>query len=125
MVRLEPAEFIKKSDTVPVVDVRSPGEYARGHFNGALNLPLFDNEERAVVGTLYKKRGQSPAIEKGLEIVGPKLADLSKAAGDTAKKGELLVYCWRGGMRSEKMAWLFELAGIKCSVLIDGYKGYR
>jgi tRNA 2-selenouridine synthase len=105
--------------------VRSPAEYAKGHLPGALNLPLFDNEERAVVGTIYKQRGKEAAIEKGLELVGPRLAELSRLAGENAISGNLLVYCWRGGMRSEKMAWLFELTGLKCSVMRGGYKGYR
>jgi tRNA 2-selenouridine synthase len=122
---LEPADFVRESFETPVVDVRSPAEYAKGHLPGALNLPLFGNDERAVVGTIYKQRGKEAAIEKGLEIVGPRLAELSRMAGSSAIRGRLLVYCWRGGMRSEKMAWLFELTGLRCDVMRGGYKGYR
>jgi tRNA 2-selenouridine synthase len=122
---LSPKEFLQKSNTVPVIDVRSPGEYEVGHISGAINIPLFTDDERAVVGTLYKKSGRLFAINKGLEIIGPKMAGLTREALKYSKDGELLVHCWRGGMRSESMAWLFERVDIKCSILLGGYKVYR
>lgn len=121
-----PAEqFLKKSEQIPIIDVRSPAEYELGHIPGAINLPIFDNEERAKVGTRYKQAGRDFAIQLGLEFVGPKLAEFSKQARKIAKSNQLLVHCWRGGMRSQNMAWLFELIGIKVEVLRAGYKGYR
>lgn len=115
--------FLKKS--LPVVDVRSPGEFAEGHISGAINIPIFNDNERAIVGTIYKNKGRLPAIEKGLEIVGPKMAQFVREAIKIASSGQLLVHCWRGGMRSESMAWLFERAEIKCFILQGGYKSYR
>lgn len=106
-----------------LIDVRSPSEYAKGHIPSAINLPLFSDEQRAAVGTLYKQRGQKQAYDLGLQFAGPKLADFVKQA--RAFKQELELYCWRGGMRSASMGWLFTNAGIKCRVKKGGYKAYR
>lgn len=122
---LNPEYFIKESRETPVVDVRSPKEYMEGHIPGAINIPLFDDRERAVVGKLYVNSGRQTAIESGLEIIGPKMAEFARDAGKIAVKGKLLVHCWRGGMRSESMAWLYERIGLQCSVLEGGYKAYR
>ncbi len=113
------------TDKLPLVDVRSPKEYAQGHMPGAVNIPLFDNEERAKVGIRYKQGGKENAVQLGLEIVGPKLAGFVKQARKIAPKKEILVHCWRGGMRSGSMAWLFETAGMKAYTLEGGYKAYR
>jgi len=118
-------EFLNQSDNDPLVDVRSPSEYKAGHIPGSVNIPLLDDEERTVIGTLYKEKGRQAAIDKGLEIVGPKMSSLAVQAREVAINGNALVYCWRGGMRSEKMAWLFELAGLSSKVLQGGYKAYR
>jgi len=112
-------------DNTPIVDVRSPAEYAEGHISGAINLPLFTDEERARVGTTYTKIGKYEAIDLGLDIVGPKMTQLTKKAKSIGKNGKLKIHCWRGGMRSEKMAWLFELVGLKVAVLAGGYKAFR
>ena len=68
-----------------LIDVRSPGEFEHGHILGAVNLPLFSNEERAEVGTIYKQKGPEPAMLRGLEIVGPKMADLVRKAETFSK----------------------------------------
>ena len=118
-------EFHKLSKLISVIDVRSPREFEIGHIPGAYNIPIFTNEERAIVGTTYKKEGKDPAVLKGLEIVGKKL----RAFADTARKlsvnNKLLVHCWRGGMRSASMAWLFETVGIETYILEGGYKAFR
>lgn len=109
-----------------MADVRSPGEFAKGHIPGAVNIPLFSDDERAQVGTCYKQQGQQQAIDLGLELVGPKMAGFVKAARLLAENKEgLLVHCWRGGMRSGSMAWLFETAGIPAFILVGGYKAFR
>ena len=118
-------EFLPLTDKFPLVDVRSPKEFAQGHIPGAVNIPLFDNDERALVGIRYKQSGKENAVQLGLEIVGPKLADFVKQARKIAPKKEILVHCWRGGMRSGSMAWLFETAGMKAYTLEGGYKTYR
>lgn len=125
MQKIDPKAFLETSEHLTIVDVRSPGEFAEGHIPGAINMPIFDNDERAVVGTLYKKQGKDKAVLKGLEIVGPKMATFAKQAMKLAVDGKILVHCWRGGMRSESMAWLFEKVGIDCQVLEGGYKAYR
>jgi tRNA 2-selenouridine synthase len=117
--------FLKLSGEVPVIDVRSPSEYSRGHIPGAVNIHLFDDDERAVIGTLYKKEGRAKALIKGLDITGPQLSQKLTEALSCSKNGRLLVHCWRGGLRSEAMAWLFSLGGIITQVLEGGYKSYR
>ncbi len=119
------SDFLKKSEHIPIIDVRSPAEFEAGHIVGAINLPIFSNEERAKVGTLYKQKGKNEAVILGLEIVGTKLAEFSRTALSVAKQNQLLVYCWRGGMRSASMAWLFEKVGIETFTLYGGYKTYR
>ncbi len=109
----------------PVVDVRSPAEFAQGHIPNAVNLPLFSNEERAKVGTLYKQQGAWPAFLLGLRIVGPKLESFVRQAQKLSPHRRLAVHCWRGGQRSQSMAWLFQQAGFEVSVLEGGYKCYR
>ncbi len=117
--------FLKQGEKLPIIDVRSPGEYAHAHIPGAINIPLFTNEERAEVGTVYKKQGKQKAMLIGLDKIGPKMKETAELALKHAKDGELLVHCWRGGMRSESMAWLFERVGIECQLLRGGYKAYR
>ncbi len=125
MERVEAELFIAEGEETPIVDVRSPAEFQKGHIPGAINIPIFDDLERAKVGTVYKQQSRDEAIALGLEIVGPKMKSFAEEAKNLAKQGLLNVYCWRGGMRSEKMAWLFELVGIKTNVLQSGYKAYR
>jgi tRNA 2-selenouridine synthase len=125
MVRVEAELFVARGSKTPIVDVRSPAEFHKGHIPGAVNMPIFNNLERARVGTVYKQQSRDEAISLGLEIVGPKMRLFTESARKIAKEGELNVYCWRGGMRSEKMAWLFELVGIRVNVLSGGYKSYR
>jgi tRNA 2-selenouridine synthase len=117
--------FLQLAQTLPVVDVRSPGEYAQGHIPGAVNIPLFSNEERAQVGTTYKQVSQQEALLLGLDLVGPKMAGFVRAAKQLAPEGEILVHCWRGGMRSGSFGWLLETAGMKVSTLKGGYKAFR
>ncbi|MBR9999558.1 MAG: tRNA 2-selenouridine(34) synthase MnmH [Cyclobacteriaceae bacterium] len=125
MEYLETVPFLTRNVEIPMIDVRSPAEFALGHIPRAFNIPIFSDEERSSVGTIYKQSGREDAIEKGLEFVGPKLKDLALQAKKLAYQQELKVYCWRGGMRSEKMSWLFELVGIRCFVLKGGIKAYR
>jgi tRNA 2-selenouridine synthase len=125
VLKLTLDQFLERSKSVPVIDVRAPKEYRQGHIPSAFSLPLFNDEERAIVGTTYTRTGREEALLKGLGIVGPKLPEMARLAKEYAKSGELLVHCWRGGMRSEAMAWLFHFSGIKTSVLEGGYRSYR
>lgn len=118
-------EFIKACTTKKCIDVRSPKEFAQGHIPNAINMPLFNNEERAVVGTIYKQQGKQPAILKGLEIVGPKLAEFVTIAKSIAIDNTIYIHCWRGGMRSGSVAWLLEMYGFNVFTLKGGYKAFR
>ena len=111
-----------------LIDTRSPAEYEQGHIPGAVNVPLLENDERAIVGTLYKQIGPEPAKRKGLEIVSGKLADMVERIGDLTSadpNASLVVYCWRGGMRSKSLLTILELMGIHGAQLQGGYKAYR
>lgn len=122
---LDIAEFLKRSGSLPVIDVRSQAEYQHAHIPGAVNLPLFSNEERSIIGTLYLQKGSSEAISKGLEFIRPRMNAYASSGYDIAPGGESLMHCWRGGMRSNSMAWLFNTVGIKTFTLSGGYKNYR
>lgn len=119
-------QFVNLRKVLPVIDARSEGEFAQGHVLGALNIPLLHNEHRKIVGTVYKQQGSEAAIMKGFELVGPRLAELIQRTNQVAKgKREVVVLCWRGGMRSEIMSWLLSTYGYKVHKLQGGYKAWR
>jgi tRNA 2-selenouridine synthase len=108
-----------------VLDTRSPKEFAKGHIPHALNLPLLDDQQRHLVGICYKEKGQEAAVELGFELVGPLFSQKIKEAKKVAQTRKLLIYCWRGGLRSNIMAWLLSTAGFEVFLLVGGYKSYR
>jgi tRNA 2-selenouridine synthase len=116
-------QFLLLRKEMPVVDVRSEGEYAEGHIATAVNIPLLNNAERIAVGTDYKQKGQAEAIKTGFRLVGPRLLDLVNEAEKVGR--EFLVHCWRGGMRSSNFCQFVGMAGIKTHSLKGGYKAYR
>lgn len=113
------------TDTL-IVDVRAPTEFDRGHIPGAVNMPLFDDVERAAVGTCFKKQGRVNAIEMGLSYVVPRLSSMAdefrKVMGDRKR---ILLVCFRGGMRSSSVAWHLDREGFSVEVLNGGYKGFK
>lgn len=115
----------KRVSSIPIIDVRSPGEFLQGHIPGSVSLPLFSDEERAEVGTLYKVQGPQSAVMRGLEIIGPKMAYFASVMASYSVHNELRFLCWRGGMRSESMAWLGTRIGISPIRLQGGYKAFR
>jgi len=123
--KIDIVRFLELSEITPIADVRSPSEFTTGHIPGAVNIPLLDDKEREAIGTKYKKEGRIPAILEGLKHTAPGMSSKLEQALKIAKNGKLLVHCWRGGMRSEAMAWLFSLGDIKTEVLDGGYKSYR
>lgn len=116
--------FRRQEEGVPVLDIRSPGEYQQGHIPGAVCFPLFNDEERKEVGTLYKHAGPEKAFLTGLDYAGRKMSEYVRRAAALHSK-PLLLHCWRGGKRSESMAWLLSQAGHECYVLEGGYRTYR
>jgi tRNA 2-selenouridine synthase len=140
------------------VDLRSPTEYARDHVPAAVNVPLFDDAARAVVGTLYHKESPARAYDEGLRIARERMPGLlaamlgrevdesewrarfselseelragqqaveARPAGPDDPPPELLVHCWRGGMRSRSVAALLQRLGVRVGLLQGGYKAYR
>jgi len=106
------------------VDVRAPVEYNEDHIPGAINLPIFNDEERKEIGTLYKMAGKTDAIKRGSEIGGKRIVDIIKSLTEIKDK-EIIIYCARGGMRSGAVASLINSLGIKTYRIIDGYRSYR
>ena len=121
------AQFIKeiKAAEVALLDARSEGEHERGHLPGAVSFPLLNNEERVIVGTTYKQQGREEAVRAGFDLVGKKFVEFIDKAKLLAPQKEVYIYCWRGGMRSNIMAWVLNIAGFKVSLLKGGYKEYR
>ena len=129
--RISITEFVSMMEQYPILDVRSPLEYAHAHMKNAHSLPLFSDEERKVVGTAYKQQGKQPAIKLGLNYFGVKMAAMVSeveallAASPYPNNKLVLVHCWRGGMRSAGVAWLLDLYGYTVYTLAGGYKAYR
>ena len=122
--------FIDLYQNYPTIDVRSEQEYEHAHIPGAVSLPLFSNEERKIVGTIYKQQSREAAIKKGLEFFGPKMKDIIVFVEKLLKEKNidskiLVIHCWRGGMRSAAIGWLLDLYGFKIYTIIGGYQAYR
>jgi tRNA 2-selenouridine synthase len=110
-----------------LVDARSPDEFAEATIPGAINVPVLDNEEREEVGTLYKHVGKQQARRRGVQIVAPKIPAMVEqvAALQAATSQPVVVFCWRGGMRSLALTQFLELAGVPARQLSGGHKGFR
>jgi tRNA 2-selenouridine synthase len=118
-------DFLHLRKERTIVDVRSEGEFKAGHIRDAINIPILNDAERVVVGTAYKKQGQKQAIKEGFRLVGPRLLDIISETEKIAKGNELLVHCWRGGMRSNNFSQFVGMAGVRTQTLQGGYKSYR
>ncbi len=123
-------QFVQLSSLYPVIDVRSNAEFNHAHIPDAYSLPLFNDDERKIVGTIYKQQSREQAIKKGLEYFGPKMKEMivfveKIITQENLEKKNVLVHCWRGGMRSAAVAWLLDIYGFKVFTLIGGYKSYR
>jgi len=117
-------EALSMTDSL-FLDMRSPSEYADGHLPGSINIPVFTNEERAEVGVLYRHQGAEIAKIKGLEIASVKLPNMIQQINQLANQQSVIVYCWRGGMRSRSIATILDLMGVPVYQLTGGYKAYR
>jgi tRNA 2-selenouridine synthase len=142
ITRITTDELMEGRAGALVLDVRSPGEYAHAHIPGAKSLPLFDDEERKEIGTLYKQQSRQKAIKRGLDFFGVKMRTMVENAETfvkehrkllgirnsgivTTQEFPIFVHCWRGGMRSAAVAWLLDLYGFNITVPEEGYKGFR
>jgi tRNA 2-selenouridine synthase len=108
-----------------IIDIRSPIEFKNAAIPGAINIPLFSDKEREEIGTLYKQAGPAAAKWRAMEIVSPKIPNLLSIIKNQNSKGETIIYCWRGGMRSKAVVTFLEFAGIYAWRLIGGYKAFR
>lgn len=109
-----------------LIDARSPSEFALDHLPGAINCPVLDDDERRIVGTLYKQQGTFEAKRVGGAMVAAQLArHLRESFADKPKQWRPLVYCWRGGMRSGTMVQWLRLVGWDAQQLHGGYKAFR
>lgn len=126
--RLTPEQLTERLPDLRLIDVRAPGEFARGHFPGAINLPLMNDNERHKVGLCYKQQGQSAAVTLGHKLVsGPIKAERVQRWLSTARidPSNTLIYCARGGMRSQiSQQWLAD-AGLALPLVQGGYKALR
>lgn len=107
------------------IDLRSPAEYREAHIPGAYNLPILENEERALIGTLYQKESPDLAVDKGFELVAPKLPELCRKVKELGRNRDIVLYCWRGGMRSQSLSQVLSILGTGHYRLLGGYKAYR
>jgi tRNA 2-selenouridine synthase len=120
---LDPATLARFED---IVDVRTPGEFARDHVPGAINLPVLSDAERAEVGTIYVQRSRLEARRLGAAHVARNIAaHLEEALKDKPGAYAPLIYCWRGGQRSNAMATVLSQVGWRPTVMAGGYKTYR
>ncbi len=118
-------DFLNKSKNELIIDVRAPIEFFKGHLPNAVNIPLFEDSERAEIGTLFKQQGKDTAVTRGLEIVSPKMVPFVDKVKTLSKNKKVFVYCFRGGMRSNSFAWLMNTSGMDACILKGGYKVYR
>lgn len=107
------------------IDLRSPIEYSEAHIPGAINIPLLGNEERSLVGTIYKQNSPELAVEQGFEIIAPKLPSLCSQIKNYSKEKTVILYCWRGGMRSKSISNVLSIMGTEHFLLEGGYKSFR
>lgn len=115
---------LQRKGEVELIDVRSESEFADSTIPGSVNIPLFDDAERAEVGTLYKQESVDAAKDRGLEIVSRKLPEFIRTISDT-EHSRKVVFCWRGGMRSKTSATLASLMGLRMYRLNGGFRAYR
>ncbi len=109
-----------------IVDARSPAEFAEDHLPDAVNAPVLDDAERALVGTAYKQQSAFVARRMGAAIVSRNIASIIEHRfGDRPPQWRPLVYCWRGGNRSDALASVLAAIGWRTSVLDGGYREFR
>jgi len=119
-------DYFHSHAEVPIIDVRSPAEFLKGHISEANSISLFSDEERAHIGTVYLKQSHEEALRLGYEYVNPKLDYFISRSREIATQNKVVVHCWRGGMRSLAFAELLEKNGFpEVYVVNGGYKAYR
>ena len=138
--KIEVDYFLSLSNKLPILDVRSPGEFHHAHIPGAYSVPIFTDEQRAIIGTAYLQQSRQIAVDYGLNFFSERMKEIPDEISKIPTGGQrdevlssdsasgnsgFLIHCWRGGMRSEAVAWLLSLYGYKIYVLSGGYKAFR
>lgn len=119
-------EWWQQDDVNTIIDVRTPSEFADDHLPGAINLPVFTNQQRIAIGTMYKQMGAFEAKRAGAALVAQNVSThLQYSLADKPRDWRPLVYCWRGGQRSGAMAQILSDIGWHVKVIDGGYKRYR
>lgn len=131
--KIDIENFLQLSESFPVLDVRSPGEYSHAHIPGAVSIPIFTDEQRKIIGTAYTQQSREIAVNHGLSYFSERMkiipAEVEKISSqnnlNNNSEKTFLVHCWRGGMRSGAVAWLLSLYSYKIYLLEGGYKAFR
>ncbi len=110
---------------VQFIDLRSPIEFEEAHIPGAINIPLLEDDERKIVGTIYKQHSPDLALEEGFGFIAPKLPDICLKIKNIGNAYYPVIYCWRGGMRSQALSNVLDIMSIKHFRLYGGYKAFR
>lgn len=120
-------EELSGIDSPVIIDIRAPIEFKNDAIPGAINIPLFSDEEREEIGTIYKNAGQDNAKWRAMEIVSPKIPIMLQKIKEASagSKEQPIIHCWRGGMRSKAVVTFLEYAGVRAKRLTGGYKAYR
>ncbi|WP_299938707.1 tRNA 2-selenouridine(34) synthase MnmH [uncultured Pelagimonas sp.] len=125
-LKLMSFQAIQKHGYDTVIDVRSPAEFAEDHIPGAINLPVLDDHERAMVGTIYKQESPFKARKIGAALVFRNAANhIEKNLSHHEGGWKPLVYCWRGGKRSGSFSWMLREIGWRSDLIEGGYRSYR
>lgn len=117
-------QLIDRKDLI-YIDVRSPKEFRESTIPGAINIPLFSDEERAVIGTIYQQENPEKARDVGLTIASAKIPSIISRVKEVSEQKQAVVFCWRGGMRSKTVATLADLMNIPIIRLTGGYRAFR
>lgn len=132
--KIDIVNFLSLAEKFTILDVRSPAEYSHAHIPGAFSVPIFTDEQRKIIGTAYKKQSRQVAVDYGLDyfsdrmkIIPGEVENLARLQNENSgiQTKTFLVHCWRGGMRSDAVAWLLNLYGYKIYLLKGGYKAFR
>lgn len=125
-IRYEDIDNSKIDGSYIMIDVRSPGEFNSETIPGAINIPIFTDEEREVIGTVYIQKSTDVAKFLGVEAASRKLPQIYQRIEALDKEYDnLIFFCARGGFRSNSLVSLFKAIGIDAIKLDGGYKGYR
>lgn len=122
--QLEVKDLLQKKQEYCLVDVRTKTEFIEGSIPGSINIPLFDEEERARIGVTYAKNRKAAKF-LAMDFAGPKIPKFVRSICRHSQNKPLLILCWRGGMRSHAAVEFLNMVGMEAVQLRGGYHQYR